>query len=903
MQSESPILLDERHYLSHMFEPQSVAIIGATERAGALGAVLVHNMLESGFRGALFAVNPKYRRVQGLHCYRRIGDVPGRVDLAVIATPAHTVPDIVAECGRAGVRAAIVLSAGFGESGAAGAQLEQKVLKAARLHGLRLLGPNSLGLARPQSGLNATFALVPPLSGSIGFISQSGALCAAILDYARPAEVGFSNVVSLGVASDLDFGEILDYMVWDYRSESLLLYVENIRDARRFLSGLRAAARAKPVMVFKVGRHPVGLRAALTHTGGVAGEDAVFDAALRRAGVIRLNNLSQLYAATKALFLHFRPRGNRLAIITNGGGPGVMAADRAGDLGIPLAQLSPDTLARLNKVLPPHWSLSNPIDLIGDSDPARYATALEALLQDDGVDGVLCLLTPQAMTRPTEVAERVIALRSKSDKPILTCWLGDEHTREARNLFQSAGIPSLRTPETAVELFSHITNYYLNQQLLTQAPAPLEDAREPAVGNARAIIERALGDRRTTLLRSEALAVLEAFHVPVVEARVAHSENDATSIADDLGYPIALRPDATVPDGTGAASLVRSELPNELAVRLAWRAIQASLAHKAPGTAMHSLSVERVLDTRSSHELAIRVWRDPVFGPVIGFGERSLSPHHWPDRAVALPPLNAFLARDLIRQTHAERALSGLDLLPAADIERIEQILLRVSEIVCELPWVRSLDIVPLYADERSAIVGDVQIEVGHVSEGVGRYAHMAIHPYPSTLEQEWTLRDGTPVLIRPLKPEDAELEQTFVRALSAETKYFRFMSALRELPPSLLAKLTQIDYDRELALIAIIENNGEPLEIGVCRYSTNPDGESCEFAIVVADAFQHSGVGRKLMETLILCARERGLKTMKGVFLSDNERMLRFVRNIGFVIVPDPETPTLRHGTLDLRA
>lgn len=892
--------MDERHYLSPLFEPQSVAIIGATEREGALGQVLIRNTLDAGFRDKLLAVNPKYRSVQGVPCFKRIGDIKERVDLAVVATPAATVPDIIEECGKAGVRMLAVLSAGFGESGAAGARLEMDAVLVARRYGMRLLGPNSLGVARPAIGLNATFAHARAIPGTIGFISQSGALCAAILDYAQPNHIGFSNVVSLGLSSDLDFGEILDYMVWDNRTESILLYIEGVRSARRFLSALRAAARAKPVLLLKVGRHPVGSRAAHLHTGAIAGDDAVFDAALRRSGVVRLYNLSQLYAASKALFARVKPRGSRLAIITNGGGPGVMAADRAGDLNIPLAQLSTDTLTRLDKILPPHWSLDNPIDLIGDSDPDRYAAALAALLDDDNVDGVLCLLTPQAMTRPLEVARRVIALHVKSDKPILTCWLGEAQTHEAREAFIAAGIPSLRTPEIAVELFANLYSYYRNQRLLTQVAAPLSDGREPLTDAARLLIDTALAGQRRRLLLQESMAVLNAFHVPATPIQVVHSAEEARAAAELVGYPVCLRPNLQQ-TSTAGKLFVRQSIHSPEGVDLAFQDLTTELGMRFPEALAHGICVSWCPHSGSARELSVRVWRDAVFGPVIGFGEHSADPDYWPDRAIALPPLNEYLAHDLIAGTRAAQLMQARPELPAARIDLVERLLLRVSEMACELPWIQSLEISPVLVDHESLHVADARIEIRPISLKDGRYAHMAIHPYPSHYTGHVKLRNGADILIRPLKPEDAEMQQAFVRKLSAETRYFRFMSALRELPPSLLAKLTQIDYDREIAFIALNEAAEGPEQTGICRFATNPDGDSCEFAIVVADAWQHSGLGRILMERLIAAAKDKNLKTMKGVFLKSNERMLRFVQHLGFVLHADPEDPTLRHGELDL--
>ncbi len=893
--------MDEKHYLSPLFEPRSVAIIGATERADALGAVLLRNMREAGFKGTLHAINPKYSTVQGIACYAHIKDVPGKVDLAVIATPAGSVPGLVDECGRAGVKVAAVLSAGFGESGALGAQLEADTVSIARSHGMRVLGPNSFGVARPLVGLNATFAGSPATAGSIGFVSQSGALCSAVLDYAKPNRVGFSNVISLGVSADLDFGEVLDYLVWDFRTEAILVYIEGIRDARRFLSAIRAAARVKPVMVLKVGRHPVGSRAAQAHTGAVTGDDAVFDAALRRSGVVRLGTMTQLLSNLKGLFVHFRPRGNRLAIITNGGGPGVMAADRAGDLGIELARLAPQTIGRLEALLPSHSLVGNPVDLIGDSSPMRYGAALETLLADDNVDGVLCLLSPLAMSHPTEVARRVVELTRNGDKPVLTCWLGDDACLDARELFRQARIPSLRTPESAVDVFSHISSYYRNQLLLSQVPSPLESEKAPLHELAHSIIDSALKARRTVLRRHEALALLAAFHIPVVESRLAHSPAEAIEIAMHIGFPVNLRPDVSL-TGTRLKNLAgRDNLASTVALHLAWEELSSQLSQHLTPAESSAMCIEPSWQSRSTRELMLRVWRDPVFGPVIGIGERSLDPNYWPDRAVALPPLNAFLVRDLLQNTHASRLLGALDGTPAANLEALEHTLLRISDIICELPAILSLEINPLNIDDRGLEISDTRIEITQISRLSTNYSHMAIHPYPGNLVQRWTLKDGTPITVRPIKPEDAELNQDFVRRLSPETKYFRFMSAMRELSPALLAKLTQIDYDRELAFIATREIEDAEQQIGVCRFTTNPDGSSCEFAIVVSDEFQHSGLGRRLMGLLIKTAWQRGLKTMKGEFLTSNARMLRFVERIGFELRNDPEDKSLKHGTLDL--
>ncbi|GAA5181924.1 GNAT family N-acetyltransferase [Niveibacterium umoris] len=893
--------MDEQHYLSPLFVPQVVAVIGATPREGALGNVLVQNMLDSGFKGKLYSVNPKYQEVLGTPCVHSIGDVPQRVDLAVVATPAPTVPDVIAACGRARVRTAVILSAGFAESGADGAAMERDIVRLAEKHGIRILGPNSLGIARAIAGLNATFAHAAPKAGSIGFISQSGALCAAILDWAKTTNVGFSSVVSLGGSCDLDFGEILDYMIWDFRTESILLYIEGIRDARRFMSALRTAARAKPIMVIKVGRHPSGSRAAHSHTGSIVGEDVVFDAALRRAGVIRLKYLTQMFAATQALFTRFRPRGNRLAIITNGGGPGVMAADRAGDLGIPLAELSPQTVAALNRDLPRAWSHDNPIDMVGDADPDRYARTLETVLADPGVDGVLAILTPQAMTKPLEVAQRVVEIDKKAEKPVLCCWMGEALVASARELFVANGIPSYRTPEPAIDLFSQISAYYQNQKLLTQVPAPLSSLDPPNVDAAKQIIDRAIDDGRNTLTREEARQVLAAFHIPVRRTLVAHTAAQAVTMSYELGFPVTMRPNAMLHQrvSTGPKRYPASAV----AAHLAFEELMDDLRNRDEDSTHHGVAIEPRIEIATARGLLLAVSRDPVFGPVISFGEHGVDAEGLDGRTVALPPLNDFLAKDLIRSHRIANRLGAWRGLPAVAMERLEFVLLRLSEMVCELPWVRSVDIQPLVADENDVIAVDVRIVVGRVPKSAGRYDHMAIHPYPGNLVHHIELFDGREVLVRPIMPEDATLEQEFVRRLSPETKYYRFMSALSELPPQMLAKLTQIDYDREMAFVATIDRDGIEYELGVCRYAANPDGKSCEFAIVVSDDAKGTGLAQNMMDILILCAKERGLLEMKGMFLTDNDRMLRFVRKIGFVLTNDPEDNSIKLGSLDIQA
>ncbi|TAK43289.1 MAG: bifunctional acyl-CoA synthetase/GNAT family N-acetyltransferase [Betaproteobacteria bacterium] len=891
---------EERHYLSPLFQPASVAIIGASPEAGSVGAVLAENMT-AGYRGALYAVNPKHRGVHGIDCYPAIGKIPQRIDLAVIATPAQVVPAVIEQCGEAGVHAAVVITAGFSETGPAGARLERALLENARRYRLRVIGPNCLGLMRPEIGLNATFARGGALAGSIGLISQSGAVCTAMLDWAHSHGVGFSSVVSLGGSTDIDFGEIIDFMVNDPKTEHILLYIEGVRDARRFVSAMRAAARVKPLILMKVGRHPAGSRAALSHTGAIVGADDVFDAVVRRAGAVRVSTIGQIFAAAQGFASHLWPRGERLAVITNGGGPGVMAADRCADLGIALAELSPRTIEALKSALPVNWSHSNPLDLIGDADAGRYAAATSACLADENVDGVLVMLTPQAMTDPASAAQAVIEAARGSSKPVLSCWMGEEQVIPARRLLGEAHIPVFRNPEGAVELFAHVASFYRNQRMLLRTPGPLSQPALPDLEGARAIVEGALAEHREVLNEMESKALLAAFQIPIAKTMVAHSPMEAMLLAQELGYPVAMKVDS--PDITHKtdAGGVRLNLGNAQSVRAAYQDIVDAVAQHRPGAHLNGVAVEPMVVRPNGRELMIGVIRDPVFGPAIIFGSGGTTVEVHRDRAVALPPLDAFLVEELIRSTRVSRLLGAFRHLPPVDLAALQNVLLRVSEMVCELPWLAELDINPLIVDESGAIAADARVVVRRTPPGRIAYGHMAIHPYPAKFVRTWQRPDGQVITLRPIRPEDAAIEQEFVKGLSDESRYFRFMNTLRELTPMMLVRFTQIDYEREMAFVAVIEESGREVEIGVVRYITNPDGDTCEFALVVADAWQRHGLGRRLMELLIEVARARGLSVMLGHILANNRGMLELCTDLGFAITESPDEPTQRRATLAL--
>jgi acetyltransferase len=886
-----------KHYLSKLFEPASVAVFGASERENAIGSIVFRNMKEQ-FTGQLYAMNPKRKEVLGGPAYASLDDVQEAVDLAVIATPAASVPEIIDSCGRNGVKAAVVITAGFSETGAEGKALENRMIEIARRHGVRIVGPNCLGIVRPSIGLNATFAKGRPPAGHLALASQSGAICTSILDWAHSNDVGFSTVVSMGIGADLDFGEILDYLVSDPLTHSILMYIEGIRNARRFMSALRAAARVKPVIAVKVGRHAAAARASASHTGALVGSDDTFDAALRRAGVLRVLSVGELFSAARALSSPLRPRGKRLAIVTNGGGPGIMATDRAVDLGIQIADLSETTITALNGALPPTWSHANPVDVIGDAPPERYQAAVRSCIDDPQVDGLLVILTPQAMTDPSACARAVIDAARQTGKPVLTSWMGEMQVAEARGLFTEAKIPTFRTPEAAIEGFGFMALHYQNQQMLLQTPGPISSHSEPDVEGARMLIESALSERRTVLSEMESKALLSAFRIPVATTMVAHSPNEALLIAEQLGFPIAMKinsPDITHKSDSGG---VRLNLGNAQAVRAAYNGIIEQVRKAQPKAKIDGVSIEPMIRKRNGREVMVGVISDPVFGPVITFGGGGIAVEVFGDRAVAMPPLNGQLAASLVAGARISRLLKQFRHMPAADVGALEQVLLRVSEMVCELPAIKEMDINPLIVDENGALAVDARIIVDYVPPASERYSHMAICPYPSHLVSDWQLPDGTNITIRPIRPEDAEIEAAFVKNLSQQSRFLRFQSTFSELATQMLVRFTQIDYDREMAFVATTEREGVEVEIGTCCYVILPDGDSCEFAIAIADEMQGKGLGSKLMGCLLDAARDKGLKVMDGDVLASNQNMLTMMATLGFSASTSADDPGIRRVT-----
>ena len=890
-----------QHYLSALFTPQSIAIFGAEDACESLGSFVFRNLIDAGFRGKIYPISPKTDKVLGHQAYDSLTQVEQTVDLAVITSSVDTVEAQVRECGEQGVKMLLILPAGFREAGFVGQKREDAVMQLVRHYGMRLMGPNCLGFVRPLAKVNLTFGNNQIEKGSIALLSQSGSICTAILDWAELNGIGFSTVISTGINADLDFGDYLDYLANDGATKSILLYMEGIHTSRRFMSALRAAARIKPVIVLKTGRHESAAQASFSHTGSLVGSDEVFSAALERSGVVRVKTLTQLFAASRILAgAKTLPKGETIAIITNGGGPGVMATDCAADMGVELSQLSDETLKKLNAVLPNEWSQSNPIDLSGDAAPDRYREAVQICLDAPEVHTLIVILTPQAMTRPTDVARVIADLARASRKPVLVSWMGGAQVIEARRLFNQAKVPQFKTLESCIEAFSYKAAYQRTQRMLLQVPGKLKRGfQRPDKAAAQALISSVMDSGRKTLTEPESYQVMDAFNIPHARAGVANSADEAVEHAEQIGYPVVLKILSASLTHKSDVGGVRLNLVDEAEVRRAYIELIEHVSYRAPDLELHSVTVEKMIGGAGTREVMVGLKRDPVFGPVITFGAGGTFIEAFDDVKVALPPLNRKLSRDLIYRTRISKLLGAYRHLPAAKVEAIEDILLRLSNLACEMPCIEEMDINPLIVDDQGAIAVDARIKVSKVEQS-RPYDHLAIHPYPVNLIKQTTLKNGEEITIRPIRPEDAEIEKHFVDKLSSEAKYFRFMSVVHEITPQMLVRFTQIDYEDEMALVAV--KNGETeVEIGVARYATTPDHESCEFAIVINQDYEGLGLAYQLMSSLIEIARDRGLKAIFGEILANNRHMLNFMMKLGFSIKGDPDDPGLKIATLKL--
>jgi acetyltransferase len=885
------------HYLRPLLMPESIALVGASDRPASIGRILYENMLDGAFKGEVYAVNPRHRKVLGRKCHSALHTIGKPVDLVLIAAPCEAVPDILEETSRIGTRIAVLYTPPPGDEGEARRWLRD-VGFAARKRRVRLLGPHAFGVVRPQLGLNASTTPSQAHAGRLGLIAQSGAVCTAMLDFALPAGIGFSTVIAVGGAMDIGFGEVLDALLADGDTDAILLHIETVHDARRFVSALRAAARMKPVVVLKAGRSKERPIAQAEGMDMPPLPDMVFDAALQRAGTVRARTIIQLFAAARILKTGRIPRGDRLAIVTNGHGPGTLAADSAADRGVPLAKLGADTRRALSALLPPTVSPTNPVNVRGDAPPERLAAAVATTLADANVDAVLALHVPRPAIAATDAARAVAGVARGSPKPVISAWLGARNRVEVQAALEAGGIANFYTPENAVEAFSFLAAYRRHQEWLLEVPSWQPEPQMPDLAAAEIVRNEAASANRTVLTELATQRLLAAFGLPIAGAEPAGTLAEAQIAARALGYPVSIAlDDAPAPAGASP----RPHLRNGRMLARAYAELAGTGARNArapaPRVVVHK---ERALaDARC---VAIGVHTDAVFGPVITFGNSGVAALVDREKALLLPPLNRKLALDVISETRVAAALQAMRAEPP-DLELLVRVLLAVSSLVCALPWVRTLVLDPVQVGARGVLVGNARVVVDPKRRlAMAGYRHMAIHPYPMELAADVTLRDGGRLHLRPIRPEDGELERNFVQGLSEQTKYFRFFYRLHELTPAMLARFTQVDYDRELALVAIDESAPSPRFVGVARFIANFDRESAEFAVVVGDAWQRRGVGRVLMEHLIASARARGVARLEGVVLKENRNMIRFCERLGFVAREDPAEPDQVDMVLELR-
>ncbi|MBR8840347.1 MAG: bifunctional acetate--CoA ligase family protein/GNAT family N-acetyltransferase [Stigonema ocellatum SAG 48.90 = DSM 106950] len=891
--------------LDAIFAPKSVAVIGASEKLGSVGRTLLWNLIGNPFGGTVFPVNPKRHSVLGIKAYPSISNLPESVDLAVIATPAPTVPGIIGECVDAGVKGAIILSAGFKESGVAGVLLEQQILSLSQRGKIRIIGPNCLGVMNPRTGLNATFASGMARPGNVGFISQSGALCTAILDWSFRENVGFSAFVSIGSMLDVGWGDLIYYLGDDPQTKSIVIYMESIGDARSFISAAREVALTKPIIVIKAGRTEAAAKAAASHTGALAGSDAVLDAAFRRCGVLRVNSISDLFDMAEVLAKQPRPKGPRLVILTNAGGPGVLATDALIATGSELAPISEETKASLNQLLPVHWSHNNPIDILGDADPQRYTKALEIATKDPNCDGLLVILTPQAMTDPTQTAEQLKPYAQIPGKPILASWMGGADVAAGEMILNRNSIPTYPYPDTAARIFSYMWQYSYNQHGIYETPVLGNSSWGIVDGNAvvTQIIDAVRRSGRTILTEVESKQILAAYGIPIVETCVAKSEEEAIQCAEKIGYPVVLKLFShTITHKTDVGG-VQLNLTDAEAVGQAYHTIAESVKEKVGIEHFLGVTVQPMVKM-DGYELIIGSSVDTQFGPVLVFGSGGQLVEVFQDRAIALPPLNTTLARRMMEQTQIYKALKGVRGRKSVSLASLEQLMVVFSQLVVEQRWIKEIDINPLLVSSEFAIALDGRIVLHEAGVSFEQLPKLAIRPYPTQYVGQWTMKDGIPVKIRPIRPEDEPLMVQFHKTLSEESVYFRYFHLIKlshRIAHERLTRICFIDYESEMALVVEYQNpetqTREILAVG--RLSKLHGTNEAEFAIVVSDRYQCRGLGTELLLRLLQVSRDEQLSTISADILTDNVAMQRVCEKVGFHIEQTAD-PTVVRAFID---
>ncbi len=886
---EMPLRPTKKEGLDAMFNPDSVALIGATDRVGTVGRTILQNLLNPAFHGKVYPVNPHRDEILGKKAHKSVRDVPGPIDLAVLATPAATIPALIGDCNDADVKSAVVISAGFREHGATGAALEKEIQEQLRRSSMRIVGPNCLGIMNPLIGLNATFGKEAPKKGNVAFLSQSGALLTAILDWSEKEDVGFSAIVSTGSMLDVNWGDLIYHFGDDPHTKSILLYMESVGDSRSFISAAREVALTKPIIVIKAGRSAAASKAAASHTGALTGSDEVLDAAFRRCGVLRVQNISDLFYMAEVLGKQPRPRGPRLTIVTNAGGPGVLAIDSLVANGGEPAVLSEQTVEALNAFLPPHWSHGNPIDVLGDADSVRYAKAIEIAIKDPNSDGMLAIVTPQGIADPTDIAEKLKPHATGSGKPLIASWMGGTSVAAAESVLNSAGIPTFSYPDTAARAFTYMWRYSNNLRTLYETPSLAEgvERNDEARANVRRIIDGARSGRRTLLNEFESKQLLSQYGIPTVETRIARSEEEAVRHAGEIGYPVVLKVfSATITHKTDVGG-VQLNLADENAVRGAYAAIQSSVAEKAGADQFAGVTVQPMIRL-DGYELILGSSIDPQFGPVLLFGSGGQLVEIYRDRALALPPLNSTLAQRMMERTQIFKALKGVRGRRPVDVKALESLLVRFSRLVAEQPWIQEIDINPLLASPERLLALDARVVLQDPDQKEDELPTPAIRPYPARYVSDWTGKGGMKVTIRPIRPEDEPLMVEFHRTLSDRTVYLRYFSAMSlsaRIAHERLLRICFGDYEREMVLVVEHRDpaTGTPKIVAVGRLNKLRGQNDAEVAVLVSDRFQNQGFGYELLTRLIQVARDEKLSRLHSEMLYDNVAMQVISKKLGF--------------------
>lgn len=875
--------------LDKIFKPNSVAIVGASNKQGTIGSLLFKGLLDSGFKGKIFPVNPKYKSIKRVQAYSSVLDIKESIDLAVIATPMRTLPPLINECVECGVGGAVIISAGGKEIGEAGKQLEAEIKNKASKSGLRIIGPNCMGIASAVAKLNASFSGIMPRSGNLAVVSQSGAICSSILDFSIKQSIGFRYFVSIGSMLDVDFGDIINYFGNDPDVRSIVLYIESLTNIRKFMSAARAVSRIKPIAVLKAGKSAAGARAASSHTGALAGEDVVYDAAFKRAGIVRVNTIEELFDCAELMAKQPVPTGSSLAIITNGGGPGVMATDALSEHGMEPVSLSQETFKKLDEILPSYWSKGNPIDILGDASPQRWRKAIECCLSASEINGLIIIFVSQNLSNAVTVANAIgELLGDKPSLPVFAVWMGGEAVEKGRKILNKAGIPTYETPERAISAFVYQYSYARNLEMLQEIPPKLPVSLEYEPLEAKAVVKKAIEENFTLLTEMESKTLLSAYGIPVNQTVVAVSAEMAVVLAKKIGYPVVMKVHSRDIVHKSDAFAVKLNLRGEKDVREAFSKIMMNVHTYDPKANVMGVTVQPML-RRSDYELIFGSKRDKDFGPVILFGMGGIMTEILKDQSIALPPLNRLLARRLIESTRVYKILKGYRNRPPVNLDFLEEILIRLSQLVTDFPEILELDINPMIFVEDRAVAVDARVMIR--KSIVSSPHHLVISPYPNEYEEIVTTKGGLELFIRPIRPEDAPLLVDLFQILSPQTIHYRFFSPLKSMSHEMLVRLTQIDYDLDIALVALDRGQGCEKMLGVARIMSKPGGIDPEFAILVGDPWQGMGVGATLMEKVLSIAKRRGLEAIEGVILEGNINMLALARKLGFEIKWIPGT------------